>query len=61
MPRRKKKKTAFEMKNTPYLEHPVGSNEWTRQKNIEFEQRRLAKEIAKIKEKEGEPKGEPKQ
>ena len=57
MPRRKKKnKPAFDIKNTSYLEHPVGSNEWTRQKNIEFEQRRLAKEIAKIKAKEGEPK-----
>ena len=58
MPRHFKQqgKPITKARKTEYLEHPVGSNEWTRQKNIEFEQRRLAKEIAKIKAKEGEPK-----
>lgn len=32
--------------NTVYLKHPVGSNEWTRQKKIEIEERRRAKEAA---------------
>jgi len=27
-----------------YLEHPVGSKEWARKKNIEFDRKRYAKE-----------------
>ena len=38
-------------KKTEYLEHPVGSNEWSRQKKIEIEKRRLDKKVADEKKK----------
>ena len=49
MPKRFKrnwKPTPTPTSNTVYLKHPVGSNEWTRQKKIEIEERRRAKGVA---------------
>ena len=53
MPRRFRRnwKPIVAPRKTEYLKYPVGSNEWTRQKNIEFEERKRAKEAANAKEK----------
>lgn len=37
------------VRKTVYLEHPVGSNEWTRQKDIEYRRRKAAKCDIKVK------------
>ena len=45
MPRRftRQKKHSLPIPKTEYLEHPVGSNEWVIQKDIEYRQRKAAK------------------